>query len=133
MALGAGQLKSKKPTLRREEDAIQRNLVQYLPYMLPRPHVLFAVPNGGKRSPVEASIMKGLGVKPGVHDLVLLWDRRAFLMEVKASNGVLSPKQVEVHEEVVLTGCPSGVVRSLQDAIAFLRECGIPLTLKDGA
>lgn len=34
--------------------------------------LLFAVPNGGSRSKVEAAIMQGEGVTPGVSDLILL-------------------------------------------------------------
>lgn len=129
MAVGAG--KKTKP-IKREEDAVQRMLVNNLPFMLPKPHFLFAVPNGGLRSRAEAAIMKGLGVRAGVHDLILLWDRRAFLMEVKAPAGRLSEAQVITHEHIERTGCPGAVVRGLSDAIAFLRECGIPLNLKEG-
>lgn len=129
MAKGAGN----KTKIRREEDAIQRMLVNSLPYMLPKPHFLFAVPNGGYRRKVEAAILHGLGVVAGVHDLVLLWDRRAFLMEVKARDGVLSASQIETHPKIERTGCPCAVVRSLQDAIQFLRGCGIPLDLKEAA
>lgn len=107
-------------------------LVNSLPFILPRDAFMFAVPNGGYRSPVEAAILKGLGVVAGVHDLIVLWDRRAFLMEVKARDGVLSDSQIETHPKIERTGCPGTLVRSLQDAIAFLRECGIPLNIKDG-
>lgn len=34
--------------------------------------LLFAVPNGGSRSKIEAAIMQGEGVTPGVSDLILL-------------------------------------------------------------
>lgn len=40
--------------------------------------MLFAVPNGGGRSRVEAAIMKGEGVTPGVADLILLEPRGGF-------------------------------------------------------
>lgn len=33
--------------------------------------LLFAIPNGGKRRPVEAAIMQAEGVTPGVSDLML--------------------------------------------------------------
>jgi hypothetical protein len=38
----------------------------------------FHVPNGGWRSPVEAAIQKGLGVKPGVPDLIVIKDGLPF-------------------------------------------------------
>jgi hypothetical protein len=40
------------------------------------------VPNGGWRSPIEAAILKGLGVQPGVPDLILVRDGRPFALEL---------------------------------------------------
>ena len=53
-----------------EEDE-QRAVVQWLQW-----HQILAihVPNGGQRSRIEAAIMNGLGVRPGVPDL-LVFDR----------------------------------------------------------
>ena len=36
----------------------------------------FHVPNGGRRSPEEAAIFNGLGVRAGVSDLILVHDGR---------------------------------------------------------
>lgn len=41
-------------------------------------NLLFAVPNGGARSKVEASIMKAEGVTAGVSDLILLCPNGAY-------------------------------------------------------
>jgi hypothetical protein len=40
----------------------------------PRTPSPFNVPNGGWRSPVEAAILKGQGVRPGVPDLIVIKD-----------------------------------------------------------
>lgn len=40
--------------------------------------LLFAVPNGGSRSKIEAAIMQGEGVTPGVSDLILLVARNGY-------------------------------------------------------
>ncbi len=48
--------------------------------------LLFAVPNGGARSKIEASIMKGEGVTAGVSDLILMvprGDYHALCIEMK--------------------------------------------------
>ena len=51
--------------MKREEDALQRQQVQYLRILEAQGRLLFfAVPNGGKRSKIEAAIMKGRGVLP---------------------------------------------------------------------
>lgn len=40
--------------------------------------LIFAVPNGGARSKIEAAIMRGEGVTAGVSDLILLVARGGF-------------------------------------------------------
>lgn len=57
---------------------------------------LFAIPNGGARTPIEAKILKGEGVKPGVFDLQLPLARHGFhglWIEMKADDGVVSEHQ----------------------------------------
>lgn len=51
---------------------------------------MFAVPNGGKRSPLEAAIMKGLGVTAGVSDIIVLipaGGMHGMVIELKAPGG----------------------------------------------
>ena len=91
--------------MKREEDALQRQQVQYLRILESQGRLLFfAVPNGGKRSKIEAAIMKGLGVRAGVPDLVILWNRTndnsvinpgriGFIENKRQNNGRLSPHQ----------------------------------------
>jgi hypothetical protein len=60
----------------RKEQALQKQIIDYVRYAMryngrPLTDWLFHVPNGGARSVVEGAIFKGLGVKPGVPDLVL--------------------------------------------------------------
>ena len=60
--------------------------------------IFFAVPNGGKRDKREASLLKAMGVRPGVHDLVfLLHGGKTVLIEMKAEEGRLSASQEEFH------------------------------------
>ena len=54
-------------------------------------NLLFAVPNGGFRSPIEAKIMKGEGVVSGVSDLILLYSNNGYnslCIEMKAPGGM---------------------------------------------
>jgi hypothetical protein len=129
MTVGAGQ-KSRKQ--RRPEQAIQKNLVDSLPFILPRDAFLFAVPNGGKGSPIERAIFRGQGVVAGVTDLIVLWAGRAFGLEVKGPKGYLSEKQAAVHDRMRGAGVPVAVVKSLPEAVAFLRQNQIPLRIKEG-
>ena len=75
---------------RREEGNLQRQCVAWFRIQY-RSHgpMLFAVPNGGGRSRVEAAIMKAEGVTAGVADLILLEPRGgwgALCIEMKTRN-----------------------------------------------
>ena len=62
-----------------QESTLQRTCVAWFRAMYPEHKlVLFAVPNGGGRSRVEAGIMKGEGVTAGVADLILLEARGGY-------------------------------------------------------
>lgn len=72
------------------ESELQRACVQWFRLQYPKHALLlFAVPNGGGRSRVEAAIMKGEGVVAGVSDLILLEARGqygAMCIEMKTDN-----------------------------------------------
>jgi hypothetical protein len=56
---------------------------------------LFAVPNGGARSVQEGQLFKQTGVIPGVSDLILLLNGKAWLFELKNEIGKQSAKQID--------------------------------------
>ena len=81
---------------RRPEDALQRSVMQLLRiYEQQSRCYAFAVPNGGARSKTEAAIMKGLGVRAGVTDIVLMAPNRrnVFFLELKAPGRKASEAQ----------------------------------------
>ena len=60
--------------MRHIESAIQQGCVTWFRLQFPEiGKLLFAVPNGGARSRLEAAIMKGEGVTAGVADMLLLY------------------------------------------------------------
>ena len=64
---------------RHEESTLQRACVAWFRAQYPEHALmLFAVPNGGGRSRVEAAIMNGEGVTAGVADLILLEARGGY-------------------------------------------------------
>lgn len=108
----------------RPEQAIQRAAVQYLRLMENLGELtFFHVPNGGRRSKVEAGIFKGLGVRAGVPDLVLLFPggRTAFI-ELKAEGGRLSTSQRAFRNTVEYLGFPYAECRDLNAVELFVRE-----------
>ncbi len=58
--------------MKHNESKLQRELVKWFRLQYPKyAMLLFAIPNGGKRGIIEASIMKSEGVVSGVSDLML--------------------------------------------------------------
>ena len=55
---------------RRPEDSIQRAVFQHIKLRGVKGLVAVHVPNGGFRKPVEAKILRGLGVTAGTPDLL---------------------------------------------------------------
>lgn len=103
----------------REESRIQQACVRWFRMQYPRyARLLFAVPNGGGRSRIEAAIMKGEGVTAGVADLLLLvpsGEHPYLCIEMKTASGRQSPAQREWQAEVEGTGGRYVVCRSLDD------------------
>lgn len=101
-----------------KEDDLQRACANYL--RLQYPAVLFFhVPNGGSRNRIEAAKLKGMGVLPGVSDLVILEPREyrgvkpcGLLIELKAKGGKLAGSQESFITEVQVRGYMAAVVWS---------------------
>jgi hypothetical protein len=107
------------------EDPIQAAIVSYV--RLVAPQVLcFAVPNGGRRDVREAARMKWTGTLAGVHDLILIEEPGlAYLMEIKAPDGVLSEAQKAFHAECSRRKIPHGVAHSINEARDLMARWGI--------
>lgn len=112
--------------MKRHEDLVQRAVVQHL-RLRARPGVtFFAVPNGGGRSPVEASIMKGLGVRAGVPDLFIVAQGRPFALELKRDKGGrTSELQIGMMREFEAAGITCAVAAGVDQAVAQLVAWGV--------
>ncbi len=117
--------------MRRPEAALQRTIISYLRWALPRNAWFTAIAHGsrggGDAAWLRGAIWKGMGARPGVPDLLIVWKGRAHFAELKASGGALSPAQRECHAELEAAGCAVATWRSLEDAHASLMAWGIPL------
>jgi hypothetical protein len=107
------------------ESAIQKAVFQHLSTRSAAHTFAFHVPNGGWRSPIEAAILRGLGVMPGVPDLIVIKDGLPFALEPKAEGGRLSPAQSEAIEAMNAAGADVGVAHGLDAALRWLTERGI--------
>ena len=101
------------------ESEIQRTCVAWFRLLHPCiANLLFAVPNGGKRSKVEASIMKAEGTTAGVADLLLLvpnQQHHALCIEMKTENGRQSSNQKMWQKAVTEQGYQYSVCHSFEE------------------
>lgn len=121
-------------TLRRSprdlEHRLQCACVRWLRLAYPQHHHnLFAVPNGGYRTPATAAKIKAEGALPGVSDLILLIARGGYhglLIEMKTDKGRQSEAQREWQKKIEADGYKYVVVRSIEEFIkvveAYLNE-----------
>jgi len=105
---------------RRPEDSIQRAVCQHLRMRGARGLLWWHVPNGGKRSRVEAAILKGLGVRAGVSDIIAVHEGKAFALELKADGGRPTEAQLQFIDDFRAAGGNAVVAEGLDQALRVL-------------
>ena len=73
--------------MRRPEQTLQRAVLDHLRWRGMPGLFVFHYPAGGWRSSGEAAILKGLGVTPGVPDLLILHQGKLHALELKSARG----------------------------------------------
>jgi VRR-NUC domain len=106
--------------LQRPEQADQRAVLANLEIRAAPNTYWFHVPLGGYRTPAEAAILKGLGARAGVPDLILIRDGQTYALELKAPGGKLSATQKETIERMKAAGAVVGVAHGVDEALRFL-------------
>lgn len=115
--------------MRRPEEELQKAVVQFLRVAVPG-LVWFAVPNQkGTRSTWEQGLLKALGVRAGVADLVFVLDggRVAFIELKDPKGGRQNAAQAIFEEEVVALGAPYLICRSVAEVQGALAAWGVKL------
>jgi len=109
-----------------DEAAIQRAVCQHLA-VRPVPGLVWFHPaNGGARLPVEAARFVGLGVKPGVADLILLHDAKFHALEIKRDRkSRVSPAQRQFIAAVRAAGGLAEIGFGLNDCLYKLEAWGL--------
>lgn len=114
---------------RRPEEALQKAVAAYLDAVLPPEWRWFHVPNQrGTRKAWENKLLKAMGVKAGVPDIVLLGpDARVAFIELKAGKGTLSADQKDWRDWII--GGPGDWfgARSVADVERALHYLGVPI------
>jgi hypothetical protein len=112
----------------RPEDSIQRAVCQHLRIRGVHGLLFWHTPNGGKRRPIEAAIMKSLGVRAGVADLILLHTGRMFALELKAEDGRPTVAQMQFISDFNAAVAPNGgacIAHGLDRALRVLETWGL--------
>jgi hypothetical protein len=89
---------------RHPEDAIQRAIVAHYRKRAVPGTFIFAVPNGGYRRPVQATILKATGTVAGVPDTIWIKGGLVYGLELKAPGGRATEAQLTTIEQMDAAG-----------------------------
>jgi hypothetical protein len=109
---------------RRPEQAAQRAIFQHIAARGVPNLFAFHPWSGGYRSPIEARVMSGAGVRSGLPDVVLIHNGKVLGLELKAPGGKLSPAQTSAHRQLRAAGCEVATAVDLDEALACLESWG---------
>lgn len=95
------------------ESKLQSQCFQYAWNTYPASRLmLFHVPNGGRRSKIEAMQFKAMGVIPGVADMIFIHKGKVYAFEFKTDTGTQSPAQKEWERKFIEQGGSYWIVQS---------------------
>lgn len=110
------------------EDDLQRAVFQWITLATPRIPglaIAFHPANGGRRDAREAARLKGMGVRPGVPDIMIPYPQvdiaselvsAGLAIELKSANGVLTDSQKDWHQRLSDACWEVHVCRSFDEA-----------------
>ncbi len=110
------------------EHQVQAAVIQWWAYACKRyglpAFALFAIPNGGGRSPGQAGRLKAEGVRPGVSDLFLAVPRGShagLFLEMKAPRGNVSIPQKSFQDFARGIGYETALAYSFDQAVTTIQ------------
>lgn len=110
----------------RPEEILHRAVVAHLQARGNHEVVFFHCPNGGGRSRAEAGVLKAMGVRPGVCDLLFIMPRaRLFGLELKAAGKKPTDTQRAFGLDIERCGFSWDWADNLGDALEILEAYGI--------
>ena len=110
---------------RRPESQIQRAVFQHLRARGAPGVFAFHPANGGYRKPVEAAIMKAMGVIAGVPDVIAICQGRCYALELKAPGCRATDRQLATIAALEAAGAFTAVCEGLDRALACLEAWGL--------
>lgn len=112
------------------EQEFQSAVAVYLDLALKPPTVWSAIGHGGGGG-LRGAILKGMGVKAGMPDVLVLHPDRGRTvvlgLELKAPRGRISPDQIDMGRAFIGMNATYSVCRALEEVQRAIRRAGIPL------
>lgn len=112
--------------MKHPESILQSTCKKWFDLQYPKyKRLLFAIPNGGSRNKIEAAIMKGEGVEPGVSDMMLALPRNGWpgaFIEMKWGKNTLSEHQETWLELVKKQGYAIAVIYTFDEFMNFIER-----------
>ena len=113
-------------TRRAPEAALHIEVANYLRHACGPGVFATTFPAGGGGA-ARGGKLKGMGLRAGVPDWLIVHDGRALLVELKTKTGRVSEVQASAHHDLVMAGAQVAICRSVDDVEAALRAWGVPL------
>src|SRR2546427_11905257 len=107
---------------RHPEQDLQKLVLEHLQWRCPKGAFVFHYPAGGWRSPVEAAIFASIGVVAGVPDLLIIYEGRIYVLELKTKHGRLSGIQIETQARMRAAGAIVATAVELDAALEQLEQ-----------
>lgn len=114
------------------EIQIHKAVAEYLLLALQPPTFWTTFPAGGGGM-VRGRQLKGMGLKAGLPDLIIIHEGKLFGIELKAPKKYPSPEQRAVHKELRNAGCEVFIARSVMEVALALETWAIPLKARVAA
>jgi len=110
----------------RPEDAMQKAVLAHLQARGARGLIYWHTPNGGRRSRTEGAIFKGLGVRAGVADLILIHNGSCYALELKAGDSARpTVAQMQFMSDFNAAGGHGCICHTLDRALRVLETWGL--------
>jgi hypothetical protein len=107
------------------ESQLQRAIVQHYRARATPGTFMFAVPNGGARSKVEAAIMKSTGTVASVPDTIWIRDGKVYGLEIKTDNGRPTKTQLETITAMEAAGTFCCIAYGIDRCLQVLEKWGL--------
>lgn len=108
------------------EQSLQRGVVTLLSVALGGVAWFSHFPSGGGGE-MRGKILKGMGLKPGVPDILIIDGGRCYWLELKAPKGTITDNQKQCHAALGRAGCGIAIIRSIDDVLPALKKWGVAL------